>query len=141
MSLVDDEAALLEVMRLGLEADFDLELAASAEEAELLLATGKHGVVVCDHMMPGEAGVDFLITVRKRHPAAKRILVTGYMNPDFFSRSTSIAGLSACLVKPVPVADLVAAIRTALVDEVSSGAWATVRVSCAGMGPWDCAWF
>lgn len=116
--LVDDEAALLEVMKLGLEAEFDLELAATAEEAELLLATGKHDVVVCDHMMPGEAGLDFLIAASQRHPAAKRILITGYINPDFLSRSTSIAGLSACLVKPVPTADLVAAIRTALVGAV-----------------------
>ncbi len=116
--LVDDEAALLAVMRLGLEGEFDLEVAASAEEAELLLATGKHDVVVCDHMMPGEAGSDFLITASKRHPSLKRILVTGYMNPDFLTRSMSIAGLSACLVKPVPKADLVTAIRTALVGPV-----------------------
>ena len=116
--LVDDEKALLEVMKLGLEGAFDLELAATAEEAEMLLATGGHDVVVCDHMMPGEAGLDFLIMASRRHPASKRILLTGYMNPDFLSRSTQLAGLSACLVKPVHAAELIAAIRMALVGAV-----------------------
>ena len=116
--LVDDEKMLLEALRLGLESEYDVELAASAEEAELLLSTGKHDVVVCDHLMPVEVGLDFLISACRRHPRTKRILVTGYLNPEFLARSTQLAGLSACLLKPVPIADLKAAIRTALVGPV-----------------------
>jgi len=116
--LVDDEAASLAVMKLGLEGEFDVDVAASAEEAELLLAAGKHNVVVCDHTMPGVAGLDLLTAACKRHPATKRILITGSMDPDFLTRSIAIAKLSACLVKPVPKADLAAAIRTALLSRV-----------------------
>jgi DNA-binding NtrC family response regulator len=116
--LVDDERALLDVMRLGLEAEYEVEVAATAEEAWLLLSTGSHDVVVCDHLMPGEAGLDFLIAVFRRQPAAKRILITGYMNPEFLARSTRLAGLSACLLKPVPVSELKAAIRTAMVGVI-----------------------
>ena len=116
--LVDDERALLEVLRLGLEAEYEVEVASTAEEAGLLLSTGKHDVVVCDHLMPGEAGLDFLISAFRRHPASKRILVTGYMNPEFLARSTQLAGLSACLLKPVPVSELKVAIRTALVGAI-----------------------
>ena len=113
--LVDDERALLEVMRMGLEDVFDVETATSAAEAEMLLATGRHDVIVCDHLMPDEVGLSFLINAARRHPRAKRILITGYMNPELISRSVQIAGLSACLLKPVPPEQLRSAIRTSLV--------------------------
>jgi DNA-binding NtrC family response regulator len=116
--LVDDERALLEVQRLGLEAEYEVEVAATAEEAGLLLSTGRHDVVICDHLMPGETGLDFLISAFRRQPESKRILVTGYLNPEFLARSTRVAGLSACLLKPVPLSELKAAIRTALVDAI-----------------------
>ncbi len=112
--LVDDEAALLEVLRLSLSGEFDVEIASNSEDAELLMETGGHDVIVCDHLMPGESGLDFLVRASRRHPTAKRILSTGYMNPEFLDRSTRVAGLSACLVKPVQVEDLRRAIRAAL---------------------------
>lgn len=113
--LVDDERALLDAMRLGLENEFDVETASSAADAEMLLATGRHDVIVCDHLMPDEVGLDFLINAARWHPRAKRILITGYMNPELISRSVQIAGLSACLLKPVPPEQLRSAIRTSLV--------------------------
>ena len=116
--LVDDERALLEVQRLGLEAEYEVEVAATAEEAGLLLSTGRHDVVICDHLMPGETGLDFLISAFRRQPESKRILVKGDLNPEFLARSTRVAGLSACLLKPVPLSELKAAIRTALVDAI-----------------------
>ncbi|HWA87583.1 MAG TPA: response regulator [Opitutus sp.] len=112
--LVDDELHLRETMRLGLEHDFDLDLAATAEEAVLMMATRDYDVVVSDHLMPGEVGLDFLIRARDRHPRTKRILLTGYMNPELIMRSVSVAGLSACLVKPIRAAQVGDAIRAAL---------------------------
>lgn len=112
--LVDDEPALLDSMRLGLEAEFDLDFAASAEEAELMMATRTYDVVVSDHLMPGEEGLQFLIRAGKRRPATQRILLTGYMNPELISRSVTVANLSSCLVKPVHATDLARAIKAAL---------------------------
>ena len=112
--LVDDEHQLLETMRLGLEHDFDLDLAATAEEAELMMATRRYDIVVSDHLMPGEVGLDFLIRTRERHPQTKRILITGYMNPELIMRSVAVAGLATCLVKPLRAAQLGEAIRAAL---------------------------
>jgi DNA-binding NtrC family response regulator len=112
--LVYDERQLLETLRLGLERDFELDLAATAEEAELMMATRAYDVLVCDHLMPGEAGLDFLVRTRDRHPRTKRILITGYMNPELIMRSVSVAGLSTCLIKPVRATQVAAAIRTAL---------------------------
>lgn len=112
--LVDDEAELLDSLRQGLEGEFDLDCAGSSAEADLMIATRNYDVVICDHLMPGEEGLQFLIRARKRRPEMRRILLTGYMNPELISRSVAVANLALCLVKPVRAADLATAIHTAL---------------------------
>jgi two-component system response regulator HupR/HoxA len=112
--LVDDEAQMRSVMELNLKDHFDVETAASAHEAEMMLATKAYDVVVCDHLMPTEEGLAFLTRARTRYPKVQRILITGYMNPELLSRSTAVAGLASCLMKPVPVPELIEAIRLAL---------------------------
>lgn len=112
--LVDDEPAMREVWTMGLQEHFDVETAGSAQEAEMMLATRNYDVMVCDHLMPVEEGLAFLVRARKQFPKVQRILITGYINPELLSRSTSVAGLAGCLMKPVNIADLIAAIRHAL---------------------------
>jgi DNA-binding NtrC family response regulator len=112
--LVDDEAEILKVLELGLKDAFDVESARSANEAEIMLATRSYDVVVCDHLMPDEEGLAFLTRARTQFPKVQRILMTGYINPDLLSRSTSVAGLSGCLMKPVNAGDLIEAIRLVL---------------------------
>src|SRR4051812_35484538 len=112
--LVDDEPAIRGVLELGLKDYFDIESARSTSEAEMMLATRTFDVIVCDHLMPDEEGLTFLTRAKTQFPKVQRILLTGYMNPELLSRSTNVAGLSGCLMKPVSTADLVAAIRLAL---------------------------
>jgi DNA-binding NtrC family response regulator len=112
--LVDDEAALLDAVREGLSSQFEIETVKSAAEAEARMAARKYAVVVCDHILPGEAGLDFLVRMREVHPETRRILVTGYMNPELLSRSIAVAELSACLIKPVPMAALAQAVHAAM---------------------------
>ena len=112
--LVDDEPELLKVLELGLKEHFDVECARSANEAEMMLATRSYDIVVCDHLMPDEEGLAFLTRARSHFPQVQRILMTGYINPDLLSRSTTVAGLSGCLMKPINAPDLIAAIRLAL---------------------------
>jgi len=112
--LVDDEAPITDVLALGLKDHFEVETARSADEAELMMGTRTYDVVVCDHMMPGEEGLAFLSRARTQFPKVQRILMTGYINPELLSRSKSIAGLAACLMKPVSTPDLIEAIRIAL---------------------------
>lgn len=114
MLLVEDEDELREVTRQGLAEEFDVETAVSAEEAEKLMATRRYDVVVSDHLMQGATGLDFLRLAKERHPGTMRIMITGYTNPELISRSVSLAGLAACLVKPVRAAEISQAIRTAL---------------------------
>jgi len=112
--LVDDERELLAALGEGLASEFALATAASAEEAGPMMASGSYDVLVCDHMLPGEAGLEFLVRMSERYPDTRRILLTGYMNPELISRSVALARLSACLLKPVKAAALAEAVRTAL---------------------------
>jgi DNA-binding NarL/FixJ family response regulator len=112
--LVDDEPAFLDAMSQGMAGEFEVVTAASAAEAVSRMAMRKYAVVICDHILPGEAGLDFLIRMRERHPETRRILLTGYINPELLSRSLEVAGLSACMLKPVRAAELAKAVREAL---------------------------
>ena len=112
--IVDDELALLEVMRERLQDDYRVEIASSTAEADVQLGLQRFDLVLVDHLMPDETGLDFLMRVRAHFPQTKRILVTGYLNPELISRAQTLAGLSAYLIKPVNNDQLRAAIVGAL---------------------------
>jgi CheY-like chemotaxis protein len=112
--LVDDEAPLLDALAQELGETCRITTASSAAEADLRLAARRYDVIVCDHMLPGEQGLEFLARALELMPSTRRILVTGYTSPEFISRSVAIAGLSACLVKPVRASEIAAAIKAAL---------------------------
>jgi CheY-like chemotaxis protein len=115
--LVDDEPLLLEALSLELQESCKLFTATSAAEADLRLAARRYDVIVCDHMLPGEQGLDFLMRAMEMIPSTRRILMTGYTNPEFISRSMVVAGLSACLVKPVRASQVAAAVKEALAQQ------------------------
>ena len=113
--LVEDEVALAAALRENLEMEYEVEVAGTVEEARLLLSSRKFSVILSDHMQPGKAqGLDFLVEALERQPATKRILMTGYLNPDLLGRSVSLAQLSACLLKPVDPSKLKQELRRAL---------------------------
>jgi CheY-like chemotaxis protein len=112
--VIDDEPNILELMRAGLERDFDIETAASAEEATMLTGLRQFDVIVCDQIMPGQNGLEFLMQSAERQPGSRRILLTGYINPELLSRAVPLAGLSACLLKPQHPRELKLAIEKAL---------------------------
>ena len=112
--LVDDEIEICNVLELGLKDDCEVESARSAEEAEMMLATRDYDVIVCDHLMPEEEGVTFLRRAMTMFPRVRRILMTGYTNPELLARCTSLADLSTFLIKPVRAAELKTAIHQAL---------------------------
>lgn len=112
---LEDEPQLTRAMCLNLENEFEMETAANADEALLLLGTRQFDALLCDHMLPGRMqGLEFLIEAMARQPQAKRILMTGYMNPDLLSRGVPLAELSALLLKPATVQQIRKALHDAL---------------------------
>lgn len=113
--LLEDDTPLAEMIMNSLNAEFEIERAANVEEAVMLLGSRKFDLLLCDHLMPGgKQGMDFLVDAQERFPAAKRVLMTGYLNPNLISRSMAVAGLSACMMKPFKMDDLKAELRKAL---------------------------
>ena len=112
--LVDDEVEICNVLELGLRNECDVESARSAEEAELMLATRRYDIIVCDHLMPQEEGMTFLTRAMTLFPNVRRVLMTGYTNPELLARCTGLADLSGCVVKPVRASELLIVINQAL---------------------------
>jgi CheY-like chemotaxis protein len=112
--IVDDEPLMLEAIGRELKDICEVHTALSAAEADQRVAERKFDAIVCDHMLPGEQGLDFLIRMMEKAPSTKRILMTGYTNAEFISRCSVIAGLATCLVKPLRPMDVARAIRSAL---------------------------
>jgi CheY-like chemotaxis protein len=119
--VVDDEPLLLDAIGMELGGSVELHTAASAAEADLRVVERLYDVIVCDHMLPGEQGLDFLTRMLAKFPTTKRILMTGYMNAEFISRSIAIAGLSTCIVKPIRASEIARAIEAAMAPPRAPG--------------------
>lgn len=113
--ILEDEPQLTLIICDLLGDSFDIETAENVNEALQLLKTKSFDILLSDHMLPGKKqGLDFLMEAMELQPNAKRILMTGYLNPELLSRGTTMAGLSAVLLKPVDSVRLREALRMAL---------------------------
>jgi diguanylate cyclase len=79
---VDDEPALTALARGLLSNDYELHLASSAEEAQLVLARHDIDMVITDQQLPGLQGIPFLEWSREHSPRSVRILMTGVYSMD-----------------------------------------------------------
>jgi len=113
--ILEDEPQLTLIICDLIGDDFEIETAGDVQEALRLLGKRKFDILLSDQMLPGKKqGLDFLMEAMEKQPDAKRILMTGYLNPELLSRGTTMAGLSACLLKPVDSTRLKEALRMAL---------------------------
>jgi len=113
--VVDDEQTLAAALKEALSNEYEIEVAGDAGEARRLLGLRQFDLILSDHMMPGKVqGLNFLVEAMELQPKAKRILLTGYLNPELLTRSVTLARLSACLIKPIELARLRQELRIAL---------------------------
>lgn len=111
--LVEDEVPLLDVYVAALGMEFDVVPVTNVRDADALLEERSFKVVLADHLMPGESGLNFLIRARQRFPHMQRVLVTGYLKPEVLLKSVTEGGVYRCLLKPIPMAELVTVMREA----------------------------
>lgn len=114
--VVDDDERMRSLIRAALARQYGVFCAASAAEAEAILAEHPVRVVLCDHFMPGETGLEFLSRLRTSHPRLQRILLTGYARTDMLLDAINKSGVRSYLVKPVDVARLRETVRQAMAD-------------------------
>ena len=113
--LIDDNPAQLTIRELVLrDAGFPVSIATTVEGALAILRSpglsGRLGVIVTDHIMPGASGADFVRELRRINTEVPVIVVTGMAEAE-----EEYVGLNVkFLQKPCPPPELIQSVRTAL---------------------------
>lgn len=125
---IEDEQEVLDAVVRDLEQleeQFPVETAASAEEArnivEKLLDHGKRiGLILCDHILPGDNGVELLIEMHKdeRTHSARKVLLTGQAGLEDTVKALNQARLHHYIAKPWSKEDLIEVSVELLTDYV-----------------------
>lgn len=79
--VVDDEAVLVESIKIGLQSKGHQVIAAygGQEALDHLLEEGQRiDMVITDYLMPGMNGIDLLVAIRQRAPTLPVVLMTAY---------------------------------------------------------------
>lgn len=104
--IVDDEPLNLEAFTFNFGREFSVVTANDAAEARQKLAEHNIAVVVADHRMPGESGLDFLSWVAETHPNVVRILLTAFYEVDLLQDALNRGILFRFAKKPWRFANL-----------------------------------
>ena len=100
--IVDDEEMVLISLRafLTLETEYDLLTFSSTAQAIEAARERSIDLVVSDYLMPDMTGIDFLLEIKKLHPYATRILLTGYADKENAIKAINEVGLYQYVEKP-----------------------------------------
>ena len=114
--VVDDEAAICEMIRFALEqADMHVDLAANAHEALISISQNKPDILLLDWMMPGISGIELTRRLRKDSYTEDIpiIMLTAKVSED--DKVTGLeAGTDDYVIKPFSPRELIARIRAVL---------------------------
>lgn len=98
--IVDDDAFMLKLLFKILQNDYTLYQAGSAEAAVEILRGRQVKAVLCDYVLPGQNGLDFLITMKQRNPMTKSILFSASLAPDMFIKAINDGRIFRFVKKP-----------------------------------------
>ncbi len=113
--IVDDEPNVISSLERSLmDEPYELQAAASGEEALQLIGQRRFKVIISDEWMPGMDGAEFLSIIRQRHPETVRIMLTGYANTKSTMRAVNSGEIYRFFTKPWNDIELKLAIRSAM---------------------------
>lgn len=112
--LVEDEAAVRDVLKLGLARNGLIVHAVADADAALAILAQNHGIeaLLSDVMMPGIDGVELAARTRALRPDVAVLLMSGFAEPPLH-KAAEIAGIGF-IAKPFSLLDLMAALDEAL---------------------------
>ena len=113
--LVDDEPQVTEALRRALRREpYEFITATSAAAAQEILGERHVDVVVSDEQMPGISGSEFLSWVRKHHPHAIRMILSGQATLQAAVRAINEGEVYRFFLKPCNPTDLMFTIQQAV---------------------------
>jgi len=108
-----DSRRLLKAYLSTLDAELDVNLVPSAEEAFLIAARQPLDLLVTDYMLPGITGTDLVRRMRKRFPELKVILITA-LDPENVHKDVVELNIQHFLRKPLDINDFLVAVQKCL---------------------------
>jgi DNA-binding NarL/FixJ family response regulator len=112
--LVEDQRFVLDATRAALEQERDLVVVGAAGDlasARVRLVESRPDVVLLDHRLPDESGLELIAWLRAELPRARAIVLTAYVAPELVRRAEA-AGAAGYVCKDASgIDELVAAIR------------------------------
>ena len=116
IALVDDEEMILTSLRsfLLLETDYEVLTYNGPEKALDEVRRKPIDLIISDYLMPGMNGIQFLLEVKKIHPFATRVLLTGYADKENAIKAINEVGLYQYVEKPWENEDLKLVIQNGL---------------------------
>ena len=126
--VIEDEPEVREAIARDLESfagHFPIELTEDVEDArtvmaELLVGGDRVGLALCDHLLPGERGVDYLVELNA-DPGTRpirKVLITGQAGLEDTIRAVNEADLDHYIAKPWTADELHAVVREQLTEYV-----------------------
>ncbi|MCI0624075.1 MAG: diguanylate cyclase [Acidobacteria bacterium] len=113
--LVDDDLNLLNMLEMGLRADYDVVSVFDPKRALEVLEQGNFDVVITDVIMPGLSGFEILRRVKETSELVEVILLTGELPDKVRPAVTALQdGAHDYLIKPVSLLELRATVQKAL---------------------------
>ncbi len=98
--IVDDEEPIRQILGRLLKVNGSTyQLAANAAEARTLLRGQNFDLILCDVVMPGESGIDFIRYVLSDYPETAVIMVTAVNDPEVAETALEI-GAYGYIIKP-----------------------------------------
>lgn len=126
--VIEDEPEVREAISRDLEGftdNFQIELAEDVVDARTVMAElsaggDRVGLALCDHLLPGERGVDFLVELNGDPTTRpiRKVLITGQAGLEDTIRAVNEADLDHYIAKPWTVENLHEVVRQQLTDYV-----------------------
>lgn len=126
--VVEDEPEVLDAIVRDVtefEKLFPIEMADTAEESreiiqEIVAEGDEIGLILCDHVLPGQNGVELLVEMQKEPDTrkTKKVLITGQAGLEETVRAVNDADLKHYIAKPWKKEELVSISRKLLTDYV-----------------------
>lgn len=114
--IAEDDPEMRDLLRKVLEKEgYHVSLVANGREAAVSLAHDEFDLIVTDMLMPNDGGLELLQNIRRAHPTLPVIIITAFGDWGSYSRALEL-GAAAFISKPLKMAELIAAIQTALAD-------------------------